>query len=80
DEILDGLGRPGVTPCPTIATVFNNSLEPFEYNRDLALEHMSLAGFDVSYTPSISIGLNFPIMLSIIALIGGCYYFIRKRI
>lgn len=80
DEILDGIGKPGVTPCPTIASVFNDSLEHFEYSLEHALEHMRLAGFDVPYTPSIGLGLNFPIMLSIVGLIGGCYYFIRRKL
>lgn len=79
DEILDGIGKPGVTPCPSTAIVFNHSLEHFEYSLEHAIEHMRLAGFDIPYTPSVAIGLNVPIILSIIALIGGSYYFIRKR-
>ncbi len=79
DEILEGLGKPGVTPCPSIAAVFNDSIEPFEYNRNHAIEHMIAAGFDIPYTPSIGLGLTFPIMFSIIALIGGCCYFIQRK-
>ncbi len=55
DQILEGLGAPGVTACPNVAVSFDESLDPYAYDIDLALDYMELAGFnprDITPTPS----------------------------
>ena len=50
DQILEGLGAPGVTACPNVAVAFDETLEPYAYDIDLAIEYMEDAGFDVLVT------------------------------
>ena len=50
DQILEGLGSPGVTSCPIVSLAFDATLEPFAYDLDLAIEYMEEAGFDVLVT------------------------------
>jgi ABC-type transport system substrate-binding protein len=50
-DILDGLGAPGVTACPNTAIGFNETLEPYAYDENLARYHMAQAGYDLEYTP-----------------------------
>lgn len=61
EEILNGIGAPGITGMPNVAIGFDESLEPYEYSYTLALEQMELAGFDIpdipTPTPSAGIGL-----------------------
>ncbi|MFW9921852.1 MAG: ABC transporter substrate-binding protein [Candidatus Thorarchaeota archaeon] len=47
EEILNGLGSPGITPCSPITVGFDDTLNPYEYNINEALIHMAYAGFDV---------------------------------
>ncbi len=49
-EILEGLGAPGVTPCPIVAVCYDDTLEPYAYDLDLAIEYMADAGFEVYTT------------------------------
>lgn len=81
EEILDGVGFLGVTPYPNSAFGFDDSLEHYEYNVSLALEHMLAAGFDVTLSPSKTgiFGFNFSIILGIVALIGGIVIYFRKQ-
>jgi len=56
DEICGGIGRPGITAWSPVSVGFDDTLEPYEYNITLALDHMRAAGFDVPYeTPTTSI-------------------------
>ncbi len=77
DEILDGLGRAGVTHWPSVSVGFDESLEPYEYSVDTALAHMAAAGFDVSITEVNGIGLA--VVISILALVGASQVFFLKR-
>jgi len=80
-EIFNDLGSPGVTAYPEGAIGFDESLEPYEYSINLALHHMELAGYEVSeffIGTSLNIGLGLVTIISILVLVGGCYYFIRK--
>jgi ABC-type transport system substrate-binding protein len=81
DEIYRGVGFSGVTPFPITAFGFDDSIEPYEYNLNLALEHMLAAGFDVTLSPTRSriLGINFNLILGFIVLIGGIIIFIRKQ-
>ena len=49
-EILEGLGAPGVTPCPIVSVAYDDTLEPYAYDLDLAIEYMEDAGFEVITT------------------------------
>ena len=50
EEILDGLGDPGVSDCPKACAVYDNSLQPYECNITKAIEFMAAAGYNV-YEP-----------------------------
>ncbi|MCE7745098.1 MAG: hypothetical protein GPJ52_08205 [Candidatus Heimdallarchaeota archaeon] len=81
DEILNGLGIPGVTPWPRAAVGFDETLKPFEYNRNLALKYMKLAGYDVPdeyFSPNINLGIGFGTIMGILSLVGGSIYTISK--
>jgi len=52
DEILEGLGAAGVTSCPDASVAFDESLEPYYYDLELALDYMELAGFTVRNYPT----------------------------
>ena len=77
DEILGGIGAQGVTGMPNVAIGFDESLEPYEYSVDLALQHMKEAGFDV--TPSQQGGLGLAIFMSLFALAGASQILILRR-
>jgi len=82
DEILYGLGTPGVTPFPKGAVGFDDSLEVLEYSTSLALHQMKLAGYDITaffIGTSTNVGLGLVTIISILTLTGGSYYFIRKK-
>jgi ABC-type transport system substrate-binding protein len=79
DEILDGLGYPGVTHWPKVSIGFDETLEAYEYSIELALEEMALAGFDVTITTAVS-GIGLIVFMSIIALAGASQvFFLKKR-
>ena len=74
EEYWWGLGTPGVTPYPRGAIGFDETLEPYEYNINLALHHMSLAGYDTSeffVGTSASFSLGLITIFGILALTGG---------
>ncbi|HUT80594.1 MAG TPA: ABC transporter substrate-binding protein [Candidatus Bathyarchaeia archaeon] len=76
NEVLFGLGEPGVTGCPSAATVFDESLLPMEYSLELALAEMEATGIYFSYASSASIDL--PYILSILGLVGCCSILFKK--
>ena len=45
DEILEGVGSPAVTPMPKGCIGFDDSLNPYEYNLELARMYMEQAGY-----------------------------------
>ncbi|MHA1954741.1 MAG: ABC transporter substrate-binding protein [Candidatus Heimdallarchaeaceae archaeon] len=45
EEILNGLGSPGVVPMSNILNGFDDTLEPYPYDLDLAIYCMEKAGF-----------------------------------
>ena len=47
DQILEGLGAPATTAIPDCVVGYDDSLEPYVYDLDLAREYMELAGFDI---------------------------------
>ena len=78
DEILDGLGYPGVTHWPKVSIGFDETLEPYEYSIETALAHMAAAGYDVTITTEIS-GIGLIVFMSILALAGASQVFFLKR-
>jgi ABC-type transport system substrate-binding protein len=82
NEILDGLGDPGVTPWPISAVGADDTLEPFEYNITRALRYMELAGYDVPdefFNTSINLGIGFGTIMGILSLIGGSLYLLKNN-
>ncbi len=92
NEILNGLGRPGVTACPSVAIGFDDSLDYYEYSIETALQYMALAGFDApvptptptptpttSTNSSFNIGIAVPVIIGIFALIGSSILIVNKR-
>ncbi len=70
DQILEGLGAPGVTSCPIVSVSFDETLEPFAYDLDLAIEYMEDAGYDVLVTipPTTTTGIAGLVFLSFLGL------------
>jgi ABC-type transport system substrate-binding protein len=78
DEILGGLGRPGVTGCPSVAIGFDESLEPYEYSIALAKSYMEAAGFEY-VIPTSTTGLGLYVVIGILALAGASQVIFLKR-
>ncbi|MCG3252366.1 MAG: hypothetical protein KAX09_00840 [Candidatus Heimdallarchaeota archaeon] len=79
DEVLNGLGYPGVTHWPKVSLGFDETLEPYDYSIEQALAHMAAAGYDVTITTEVS-GIGLIVFMSIIALAGATQvFFIKKR-
>ena len=86
EEILDGIGAPGVTGMPDIAFGYDSSLEPYEYSIVLAKNEMRAAGFEYPednnpiITPTTFIlGIQFWKIISSLTLLGSTIYVIRYR-
>ncbi len=47
DEILEGLGAPGVAATPDSVVGFNEALAPYAYDLDLAIDYMEAAGYTI---------------------------------
>jgi len=77
EEIMEGLGSPGVTPYPDAAVGFDTSLLPYEYSIAIAKEKMELAGFEFPTTIETGIGLY--VVIGILALAGASQVFFLKR-
>lgn len=83
DEILSGLGTPGVTPFPRGSVGFDETLESLEYSTSLALHHMQLAGYDITaffVGTSTNIGMGLVTIIGILALTGGSFLIFRRTI
>jgi ABC-type transport system substrate-binding protein len=70
DQILEGLGAPGVTSCPIVSSAFDETLEPYAYDLDLAIEYMEDAGYTVLVTipPTTTTGIAGLVFLSFLGL------------
>ncbi|NHJ85661.1 MAG: hypothetical protein FK734_09380 [Asgard group archaeon] len=81
EELLQNLGKPGITACPPIATCFDETLKHYNYSIAKALEFMKLAGFDSVIPTPVLVGINLPVFIAIISLMGSSLvYFKYKRI
>ncbi len=73
NEILEGLGAPGVIPCPDSVVGFNKDLEPYAYDLDMAIDYIEAAGYvvEVEIPPEAGIaGLVFLSFLGLAAVVG----------
>ena len=80
EEVYNGFTKPGVTGCSPCASVFDTSLEPYEYNITLAKNYMTLAGYEfpVYHGSTVSVATTLPTFICIIGLLGSCMYTINK--
>ncbi|MHA1171592.1 MAG: ABC transporter substrate-binding protein, partial [Candidatus Heimdallarchaeota archaeon] len=76
DEILNGLGSPGITAYPQVIG-FDDTLEPYEYSIDIAKQKMEAAGFVYAETDTTGFGLY--VVIGILALAGASQVFFLKR-
>ncbi len=78
DEILDGLGSPGITPMPPVCVGFNDAIQPYEYNLTLARKYMEHADYElIEITTTPTTTTNFTILL--IMIVGlTTVTFVRK--
>jgi len=77
----NSLAEPAATTCPRLSPVFDSSLKPPTYNLEIAKEYLRKAGFGIPYPrASYVIGLTFPIFVSLLALLGGCYTLLHRRL
>jgi ABC-type transport system substrate-binding protein len=82
EEILDGLGSPGVTYWPIVSIGYDVTLDPYEYSIDLAKQKMELAGFEYptpSPTPTDTTGIGIWVIIGILSLAGASQVFFLKR-
>lgn len=66
DECLEGLGIPGVTPIPHGCVGFDESLDPYAYALELAIEYTEKAGFILCPPLSTSTILLLPFLVSLV--------------
>jgi ABC-type transport system substrate-binding protein len=62
DQILGGLGAPATTAIPDSVVGYDDSLEPYYYDLDLAISYVEDAGYTVLVT-------HFPTETGITALV-----------
>lgn len=80
EEILNGYGEPGVTACPDTSFAHDDTIEPYEYSIELAMEHMEAAGYEYEEeTTTDGGGIGLAIIMSILALAGATQVFLLKR-
>ncbi len=78
ENILEGIGTPGVNPMPDKCIGFDTTLQEYEYSIETAINHMKLAGFDFPNT--MALGESCLIfILGLGSLIGACQVFLMKR-
>ena len=72
-EIPEVLGDPRITPCPDSVVGFDDTLEPFTYDLNLAISYVEAAGYTVEIlapTTSGIAGLVFLSFLGLAAVVG----------
>ncbi len=75
DQILEGLGAPATTSIPDSVVGYDDSLEPYVYDLDLAREYMEMAGFDIIQTEA---GIPGFVILAFLGL--ATVEFIRRKL
>ncbi len=74
DQILEGLGAPATTAIPDSVVGYDDSLEPYVYDLDLARDYMEMAGFDLTTEES---GIPSLVIFAFLGL--ATLEFIRRR-
>ncbi|MCK4895418.1 MAG: hypothetical protein KAS47_01315, partial [Candidatus Heimdallarchaeota archaeon] len=73
DEILNGLGAPATTAVPDSVVGYDDTLEPYTYDLDIAISLMEDAGFQIVFeipTENSIAGLVFLSFLGLAAMIA----------
>ncbi len=63
EQICDNLAAPGTTPIADACVGYNESMEPYVYDLELAIDYIEQAGYEVRITPTKT---SFTILLSMI--------------
>ncbi|MCG3259884.1 MAG: hypothetical protein H7644_09070 [Candidatus Heimdallarchaeota archaeon] len=79
DQIYEGRAAPGVTPMPDGCIGFDESLEPYAYDLDLADDYMEDAGFEEFVTWFLEPTSGFTITFMLFVLIGLAYIIFTGR-
>jgi len=87
EEIRYGLARPGVTGCPSVAIGFDETLEPYEFDINKAVQHMKAAGFDIGFPVPTTPTINPTLEIQVIFYVGIAFfvsnfsiiYYLRKK-
>ncbi|MCE7749346.1 MAG: hypothetical protein GPJ51_13230, partial [Candidatus Heimdallarchaeota archaeon] len=75
EQLFEGIGAPGTSPIADSCIGYNESMEPYVYDLELAIDLMEQAGYDVRITPTkTSITLLLTMVIGLTTIIG-----IRKR-
>ncbi|MHA1213240.1 MAG: ABC transporter substrate-binding protein, partial [Candidatus Heimdallarchaeota archaeon] len=78
EEILNGLGEPGSTGCPSVAIGYDATIGYYPYSIDIAKAYMEAAGFEyVDVTTTTGLGLY--VVIGILGLAGASQVFFLKR-
>ncbi|MCG3255258.1 MAG: hypothetical protein KAU62_04155 [Candidatus Heimdallarchaeota archaeon] len=73
-EILNGLSAPGTSPIADSCVGYNESMEPYVYDLELAIDLMEQAGYDVRITTKTNTTLLLTMVIGLTTIIGK-----RKR-
>jgi LPXTG-motif cell wall-anchored protein len=82
NEEFTNFYQPAATEFPLHVIGYNESILPHECDITKAIHYMELAGFEfLEEEPGSTsvVGINFPIILGILAFIGGTIYLVKKR-
>ena len=77
NDILEGLGRPGISPIPDGCIGFDTSLIQYEYDLDLAATYLALAGYDGLVIPEFNQGCF--ILLGFLAVSSTIIFYQKKK-
>ena len=85
DGILAGYGTPAVTtPVTTLTAGFDDSLEPYTYDLELAKSLLAAAGYDTGVAPPggdflQEYGLYIAVAVVVVVVAVGAVFFLRRR-
>ena len=68
DEILNGLGAPATTAIPDSVVGYDDTLEPYIYDLDIARDYVEQAGFKIEFEVTSEAGIAGLVFLSLIGL------------
>ncbi|MHA1198871.1 MAG: ABC transporter substrate-binding protein, partial [Candidatus Heimdallarchaeaceae archaeon] len=74
EQILEGLGAAATTSIPDSVVGYDESLEPYVYDMDIARDYMEMAGFDITEE---EVGIPGLVLLSFLGL--ATLEFLRRK-